>query len=65
MPEQAQFPAYLSPAAVARRLGVTPQTVRNHVRNGRLRGYRIGRQLRVDPADLAAYIKVEQPGGSA
>jgi excisionase family DNA binding protein len=47
----------LSTAIAGKRLGVHPQTIRNWIREGRLRGYRVGHQLRVDPADLAAFLR--------
>lgn len=46
----------LSTPDVAARLGVCEQTVRYHIRSGHLRGYRVGRNFRVDPSDLAEYL---------
>jgi len=39
---------------VARTLGVHVRTVRRYLREGRLRGTKIGKQYRITPADLAA-----------
>lgn len=39
---------------VAERLGLHVKTVRNYVRDGRLKAVRIGRQYRIAAADLAA-----------
>lgn len=36
-------------------IGVSGATVRNMIRDGRLRGYRIGRQFRVSQADVTAF----------
>lgn len=43
-------------------LGVSATTVRRWVHDGTLRGYRVGKQLRVSPADLAAIIRQEPSG---
>ncbi|MFE0027204.1 helix-turn-helix domain-containing protein [Amycolatopsis sp. NPDC059021] len=40
---------------VAARLGLHVRTVRNYVRDGRLKAVRIGKQYRVTAADLAAF----------
>jgi excisionase family DNA binding protein len=41
---------------VAERLGLHVKTVRNYVREGRLRAVRIGKQYRIAAADLAALL---------
>lgn len=57
MPDQGLAAELLPPAVVAKRLGVSAQTIRNHVRSGRLRGYRVGRQLRVDVSTLDGFVR--------
>jgi excisionase family DNA binding protein len=50
--------------AVAQRLGVHVRTVRRYLREGRLRGTKIGKQYRVAAADLARLTgeaEVQQP----
>jgi excisionase family DNA binding protein len=42
-----------SPQQVAERLGLHVRTIRNYVRDGRLRAVRIGKQYRIAPKDLA------------
>jgi excisionase family DNA binding protein len=42
-----------SPEQVAERLGLHVRTIRNYVRDGRLRAVRIGKQYRIAPEDLA------------
>lgn len=49
-PEQ----AYLSSKAVARRLGVHPETVRRWIASGRLPATKIGKDYRILVRDLAA-----------
>jgi excisionase family DNA binding protein len=45
----------LSAEQVAERLGLHVRTVRNYVRDGRLKAVRIGKQYRITRADLAAF----------
>ena len=52
----AEQPEYLPTAHVAVMLNVTPQTVRDHIHSGELRGIRVGRLFRVHRDDLAAYL---------
>ena len=42
---------------VARHLGLSPNTVRRWVAEGRLPAYRVGRVLRFDPADLDKFAQ--------
>jgi excisionase family DNA binding protein len=44
---------FYSPEQVAERLGLHVRTVRNYVREGRLRAVRIGKQYRIAQSDLA------------
>lgn len=44
---------FYSPEQVAARLGLHVRTVRNYIREGRLRAVRIGKQYRIAPSDLA------------
>jgi excisionase family DNA binding protein len=43
---------YMSVEQVAQRLNLHPRTVRNYVREGRLKAVRIGKQYRIAAADL-------------
>jgi excisionase family DNA binding protein len=42
-------------------LGMSPTFVRDEYHAGRLRGYRFGRAIRFDPADVEAYRRPPQP----
>lgn len=42
---------------VAKRLNVSERTVRRLVENGQIKGYSVGRQIRIDPPDLAEFIQ--------
>jgi excisionase family DNA binding protein len=46
----------LTPEQVASRLQVTPRTIYDWLRNGRLRGIKIGRLWRVRPLDLDFFL---------
>jgi excisionase family DNA binding protein len=48
--------ALLTPDQVASRLQVTDQTIYNLLRTGDLRGHRVGRLWRVEPADLQEFL---------
>lgn len=50
----------LTPAEVAEILQVDEQTVRRYLREGKLRGLRIGNRWRVDQADLEAFIQANK-----
>lgn len=47
----------LSTDEAARKLGLHPETVRRLLRNGTLRGVKIGRVHRVDEDEIAAYVE--------
>jgi len=49
-------------AEVARQLAVSEALVYGMVARGELRSVRLGRALRIDPRDLAAFITVHQTG---
>jgi excisionase family DNA binding protein len=49
------IPRLLSIAEVARHLGVSKKTIRRLVEDGRLRSYRVRRQIRISEEDLTAY----------
>lgn len=40
---------------LAQRWGVSSTTIRTLVRTGQLRAFRVGRQIRIRPADVVAY----------
>jgi excisionase family DNA binding protein len=44
---------------VAERLRVHPITVRRHIKAGRLKAVRVGRNIRVRPEDLEEYLRPE------
>jgi hypothetical protein len=46
----------LRKADVARALGVCPRSVDGYIAAGRLRVVKLGAAVRIDPADLAAFI---------
>lgn len=50
------FPRLLSIAIVAVHLSVSQKTVRRLIADGQLPTHRVGRQLRVSEADLAAFV---------
>ena len=45
---------------VAEMCGVSLKTVRRWIASGELHVYRLGRQLRVSPADLATFLKLRR-----
>ncbi|MDD5748953.1 MAG: helix-turn-helix domain-containing protein [Actinomycetota bacterium] len=49
----------LSPREVAEILSVTPGAVRNWVRKGELKGYKVGRLIRVRMEDVEAFLGVK------
>lgn len=58
MPTQPLFARTLVPIdAAAEHLGVCTRTIRNYIAEGRLTGYRIGRLIRLDAAEVDALAK--------
>lgn len=47
---------YISQADAAELIGVTDRTIRNMLADGRLRGYRIGRTVRLKRAEIEAAL---------
>ena len=47
----------LTPAQIADALQLTESTITRWLRNGRLRGFKVGRDWRVSPADLDAFLE--------
>lgn len=47
---------YLTLADVRHRLHISDSTARRLIQSGELTAYRFAKQLRFDPADVAAYI---------
>jgi excisionase family DNA binding protein len=52
--------AVYSPEEVARRLRVSEETVRREIRAATLGAQRVGKQYRIAPSDLIAYLGVER-----
>ena len=48
---------YLTVHEVAKTMRVSPMTVYRLIHTEQLRAYRVGRSLRVDPADVATYMR--------
>lgn len=46
----------LTPEEAALQLGITPRTIREWLRNGKLPGVKLGRLWRVKETDLEAFI---------
>lgn len=49
--------SWLSTAAAARRLGITPRTLYRFIDEGNLTAYRFGRVIRLKQEDVDAYIE--------
>jgi excisionase family DNA binding protein len=49
----------LTPADVARLASVSRETIYREIERGELAALRVGRQLRIDPADFAHYLEVK------
>ena len=47
----------LTPAQVADRLQIHERTVTRWLRDGYLRGFKLGKEWRIAPADLAAFME--------
>lgn len=54
-------PDLVSLAVAAERLGVSVKTIRRRISDGTVRGYRVGRLIRVDMEDLRKSLVVEIP----
>lgn len=50
-------PKLLTPAQIAEALQLTESTITRWLRNGRLRGFKVGKDWRVSPADLEAFLE--------
>ena len=50
----------MSVRGVANYCRVSPQSVRRMIKSGKLKSYRIGRQIRIDEADLIANITAQE-----
>jgi excisionase family DNA binding protein len=55
MPESQE--RYLSPDDVAKKLNISPLTVRRWLKAGKMKGVRVGRLWRVRESDLEAFLK--------
>lgn len=58
-------PTFITIADAAELLGVTDRSIRKWIAEGRLRGYRVGRHIRVDVADVYAFARPIPTGGDA
>jgi len=47
----------ISTAAAAKRLSVHPNTIRGFIADKQLKGYRVGRLIRLDAAEIEDFIK--------
>ena len=54
-------PDLVSLAIAAERLGVSVKTIRRRISDGTVRGYRVGRLIRVDMEELRRSLVVEIP----
>ncbi len=54
-----------TPKSLAKLWSVTPETVVRLIKDGRLRGFRIGAQYRVRPEDAEAYQSSQTTGPTA
>ena len=50
----------MSVRGAAHYYGVSPQTVRRMIKSGKLKSYRVGRQIRIDEADLIANVTQQE-----
>ncbi len=50
-------PQLLTPAQIAEALQLTESTITRWLRNGRLRGFKVGKDWRVSKADLDAFLE--------
>jgi excisionase family DNA binding protein len=50
---------------VAKRLGVSPATVRRWVDFGKLRSFRAGGSIRISAEDLQSFVNVNEPKATA
>lgn len=51
----------VSLAAAAERYGISVKTLRRRISDGTIRGYRVGRLIRVDPDELTQRLLIEIP----
>lgn len=58
---QEQETALVSLAVAAETLGISVKTVRRRISDGTIRGYRVGRLVRVDMTELRRSLVVEIP----
>jgi excisionase family DNA binding protein len=64
MPETEGLPRLLSIGQLAERLGTTPRHVRRLVAERRVPFVKVGRLVRFDPDDIAAWLDGRRVGGS-
>ena len=58
--EAPSLPLALDAFEAARMLGVDHKTLRREIDRGRLRGFKVGRLLRIQTAELLAYIRRQE-----
>nr|WP_109401005.1 helix-turn-helix domain-containing protein [Mycolicibacter sinensis] len=46
----------ISTTKAAERLNVSPNTIRQFIADGKLKGYKVGRLVKVDAAEIEAYL---------
>lgn len=49
-------PRLISTAQAASRLQVSPNTIRNFIADGKLKGYKVGRLIKLNSAEVDAFI---------
>lgn len=55
----------LTPEEAAERLVVSPKTIRDWLRQGKLKGVKTGKLWRIRERDLEAFLEGENPGGTS
>lgn len=60
--QRARLPKELNPREIGARLGLSPRSVHELLKTGRLPGYRVGRLWRVNEADFEAWVEKQKNG---
>lgn len=54
----ATLPQYITVSQIASSLNIDPETVRVYIRKGELKAKKIGREFRVHPKELEAFLAI-------